>query len=194
MPSNIEIKAMLRHPARVEAIAARLSDSGPELIHQEDVFFPCERARLKLRILGEDRGELIRYERADVAGPRRSHYVIARTPDPVVLLEILTGTLGQSCVVRKTRTLYLIGQTRVHLDSVEGLGDFLELEVVLRSGQSETEGKAIAEELMKAFGVEEGDLVDRAYVDLLEAKSSTTEDTEEHQGWSGPQRGDRPSE
>lgn len=170
MHSNIEIKAVLRDRARVESIAARLSDSGPELIHQEDVFFPCEGARLKLRILDRDRGELIRYERPDVAGPRRSQYVIARTPDPAILLDILSQALGKTCVVRKTRTVYLIGQTRVHLDAVEGLGDFLELEVVLRAGQSEAEGKAIAEELMKAFGIEAGDLVDRAYLDLLAGK------------------------
>jgi adenylate cyclase class IV len=63
--------------------------------------------------------------------------------------------------------LYLIGQTRVHLDQVEELGDFLELEVVLRPGQNEAEGKNIASKLLSDFGIEQQHLIAEAYVDLL---------------------------
>jgi predicted adenylyl cyclase CyaB len=147
--------------------AARLSDTGPETIQQQDIFFSCAGARLKLRVLGPDRGELIRYERADAADIRSSHYQIARTDDPASLLDILTKTLGRGGVVKKTRTLYRIGQTRVHIDHVEELGDFLELEVVLRSEQNDSEGKHIAEALLSAFGIENQHLVAEAYVDLL---------------------------
>ncbi len=167
MPSNIEIKAILNNREGAEVTAARLSDAGPELIHQEDVFFRCDGARLKLRILGPPRGELIRYERADVADTRCSRYVIARTPDPQALLEILTKTLGRIGRVKKERTLYLIGQTRVHLDRVEDLGDFLELEVVLRPEQTESEATNIAEALLTSFEIEKQELIAEAYVDLL---------------------------
>ena len=167
MASNIEIKAILKNRATAEATAAQLSDTGPELIHQEDVFFRCDGARLKLRILGPERGELIRYERADVADTRCSRYVIARTSDPQILLDILTKTLGRIGVVKKARTLYLIGQTRVHLDRVEDLGDFLELEVVLQPEQGESEGKSIAEALLTSFGIEKQEFIAEAYVDLL---------------------------
>jgi predicted adenylyl cyclase CyaB len=167
MPSNIEIKAALKDRATAESVAVRLSDAGPETIVQEDTFFPCDGARLKLRILGSDRGELIRYERSDVADARCSRYLIARTTDPQVLKEILSRTLGVTGLVRKTRTLYLIGQTRVHIDEIEGLGIFLELEVVLREQQAEAEGKAIAKRLMAEFGIDERKLIAEAYVDLL---------------------------
>jgi len=167
MPSNIEIKAILNNRAEAKVTAARLSDAGPELICQDDIFFRCEGARLKLRILGPQRGELIRYERVNLPDARCSHYVIARTPDPEVLLDILTKTLGRVGRVKKERTLYLIGQTRVHLDRVEGLGDFLELEVVLRPEQSESEGKEIADALLATFGIEKRQLIAEAYVDLL---------------------------
>jgi predicted adenylyl cyclase CyaB len=70
-------------------------------------------------------------------------------------------------VVRKTRILYLIGQTRVHVDEVQGLGDFLELEVVLRPGQSELEGKNIVTALLSEFGIAQNELIAEAYVDLL---------------------------
>jgi len=117
--------------------------------------------------LGSERGELIRYERSDVADARCSRYLIARTTDPEVLKEILSKTLGITGVVRKTRTLYLIGQTRVHIDEVRGLGTFLELEVVLRDAQTETEGKAIAESLMCEFGINKQQLIPETYIDLI---------------------------
>jgi predicted adenylyl cyclase CyaB len=167
MPSNIEIKAVLKHRAEVEAIAARRSDAAPEIIYQYDVFFRCEGARIKLRILGPNHGELIRYARANVAEVRRSNYTIARTTDPYVLLDILTATLGRTGEVRKTRTLYLIGQTRVHLDCVDGLGDFLELEVVLRPDQGDAEGEHIADAFLRDFRIDKQDLLAEAYVDLL---------------------------
>jgi predicted adenylyl cyclase CyaB len=167
MPSNIEIKAVLKDRAAVEKIAAGLSDAPPETLHQEDVFFRCDGARLKLRIFASGQGELIRYERANVPKARRSRYLIARTPDPQALLEILTQTMGRSGMVRKTRTLYRIGQTRVHLDNVQGLGDFLELEVVLRPEQSDAAGRRVAADLLSKFGIEQQHLVAEAYVDLL---------------------------
>lgn len=167
MPSNIEIKAPLANRAAAEATAIRLSDSGSEIIHQEDFFFRCDGARLKLRMFSQDHGELIRYERSNAAEARRSEYLIARTPDPKALIEILSATLGLTGVVKKTRALYLLGQTRVHLDEVEGLGDFLELEVVLRPEQSEEEGKNIAGALLAEFGIEQRQIIGEAYIDLF---------------------------
>src|SRR5258708_1574376 len=167
MPSNIEIKAILRNRRAAEAVAARLSNAGPKTFRQQDFFFNCAGARLKLRILAADHGELIRYERVDIADARRSTYLIARTSDPKILLDILTATLGTAGVVRKMRTLYVIGQTRVHLDQGEGLGDFLELEVVPQPAQSEAEGRSIAAALLTDFGIDEQQIVAEAYVDLL---------------------------
>jgi predicted adenylyl cyclase CyaB len=83
------------------------------------------------------------------------------------LLEILTATLGRIGVVRKIRTLYLVGQTRIHIDQVQGLGEFLELEVVLEPGQTDSEGKSIAAALLADFGIEKQQIVAEAYVDLL---------------------------
>jgi predicted adenylyl cyclase CyaB len=167
MPSNVEIKSRLSDRRRVEELARQLSDSTPQLIQQEDIFFSCDGARLKLRILAPNLGELIRYQRSDLAAARSSHYSIARTADPRILLDILSRTLGQLGTVRKTRTLYLIGQTRLHFDQVENLGDFLELEVVLRPGQDESDGQRIAYELMAKLGIEPRHLIAEAYIDLL---------------------------
>ena len=117
-----------------------------------------------------DRGELIRYERDNVADARCSRYSIARTADPQILLDILTQTVGITGTVKKRRTLYLAGQTRIHIDQVEGLGDFLELEVALGPGQTtaqdENEGKRIAAELLLEFGIGPEELIAEACIDL----------------------------
>ncbi|WP_231749848.1 class IV adenylate cyclase [Tautonia plasticadhaerens] len=92
---------------------------------------------------------------------------MAPTSDPLALRAILSSVLGVLGVVRKRRWIYLVRQTRIHLDRVEVLGDYLELEVVLRPEQDEGEGVVIAQDLMGRLGIGEDDLVEVAYVDLL---------------------------
>ena len=106
--------------------------------------------------------------RPDSAVARQSDYEISAVAEPDALRGIMARALGVTQTVVKTRTLYLVGQTRVHLDSVDGLGDFLELEVVLRPGQDSAEGQAIATELMGRFGVRADNLCATAYADMLE--------------------------
>ncbi len=169
MKRNVEIKAAATDLAAVEEKAAKLADKGPMALEQEDVFFHCSHGRLKLRRVGE-RAELIAYERSDAAGPKQSRYVVYPTNDPDGLQNALSLAPGVRGVVRKRRTLYLIGPTRVHLDRVEGLGDFVELEVVLSEGQDTEEGLAVPGRLMAELGIAESQLVDKAYIDLLEER------------------------
>lgn len=172
MPSNIEIKARARNFAEIKFRAEKLSDRPVQILHQEDIFFNIEKGRLKLRILAPDQAQLIYYTRPDQHGPKRSDYHITHSTDPQNLKRVLELAYGIRGVVRKTRYLYLLGQTRVHLDDVEGLGQFMELEVVLEDGQSEADGQKIVEDLISALGVDVGDLIDGAYMDLLEKSSA----------------------
>jgi predicted adenylyl cyclase CyaB len=167
MARNIEIKARIADLALIEARVAGLAQHGPEQIAQDDTFFRCEHGRLKLRAFSDAAGELIFYRRADQAGPKESFYVRSSTAEPAALRELLTLAHGQVGRVRKQRTLYLVGRTRVHLDRVEGLGEFLELEVVLRDGEPAEAGVAEAHALMAQLQVSAGQLVEQAYVDLL---------------------------
>ena len=167
MPSNIEIKARAGEFAYLRSLAERISDTPGQLILQEDVFFPVPSGRLKLRVLAPDRGELIYYQRADVKGPRESKYMISRTSEPGGLKEVLTLAYGQWGVVRKRRQLFLAGQTRIHLDEVEGLGQFVELEFVLNDGQVQQEGESALAEIMGRLGIAEEHLIGCAYIDLL---------------------------
>jgi predicted adenylyl cyclase CyaB len=169
LPSNIEIKAYARNFAEIRRRAEALSDDPARIVPQEDTFFNTPQGRLKLRVLSANNGQLIYYTRPNQEGPKRSDYRISLTNDPENLKQVLGLAYGIRGVVKKTRYLYMVGQTRVHLDDVEGLGHFMELEVVLREGQSDAEGQAIAEDLMTSLGVEGSDLIEGAYMDLLEA-------------------------
>jgi len=169
VPVNIEIKARVHDFAAIRSRAEALSETPVQVIPQEDTFFHTPRGRLKLRQLAPDHAQLVYYERPDQDGPKRSNYHIFETRDPENLKTALSMALGVRGVIRKTRFLYLVGQTRVHLDEVEGLGQFMELEVVLHPEQTDAEGQAIAEDLMTRLGVREDDLLKGAYMDLIEA-------------------------
>jgi predicted adenylyl cyclase CyaB len=167
MTRNIEIKARI---ASVEAMAAKvaaLADHGPSDIAQDDTFFVCARGRVKLRVVSPTEGQLIFYQRADQAGPKESFFVIAPTAAPNALREALSLAYGQAGRVRKHHTLYRVGRTRVHLDRVEHLGDFLELEVELSEGERGEQGMEETHNLMASLGIATAQLIEGAYVDLL---------------------------
>jgi predicted adenylyl cyclase CyaB len=168
LPSNIEIKARAKSFEEIRRRAEGLSDTPVEVLPQEDTFFNVPQGRLKLRVLSGDQGQLIYYRRPNQEGPKRSDYHIFHTSDPENLKHVLELAYGIRGVVRKTRYLYLVGQTRVHLDDVEGLGQFIELEVVLQEGQGDSDGQAIAENLMSSLGVEKSDLLESAYMDMID--------------------------
>ncbi|HMD55572.1 MAG TPA: class IV adenylate cyclase [Phycisphaerae bacterium] len=167
MPTNIEIKAVLRDWDRACRLAQAISDVPVEILQQEDTFFNCQTGRLKLRRFSNHRGELIAYRRENIAGTKSSHYLIMQTSEPKALHQVLADSLGITGIVKKQRHLYLHGQTRIHLDQVEGLGTFLELEVVMKPDQPEAEGKQIACTIMKKLEVIPKDLIAGAYIDLI---------------------------
>lgn len=167
MARNIEIKAQVGDLGEIEARARALADRGPFDLVQDDTFFACANGRLKLRELAPDRGEVIFYQRPDVAGPKLCVYTRSTTQAPALMRATLGGALGEIGRVRKRRRLYLAGPTRIHLDQVDGLGSYVELEVVLDDSQPAAEGEAIARRLLSQLGIDPASLVEGAYVDLL---------------------------
>jgi predicted adenylyl cyclase CyaB len=171
MATNIEIKARVARADLLRKLVEDVSNTPVEVINQEDVFFRVPQGRLKLRILQPDLAELIYYEREDTLAPKRSDYYISRSQEPIKLRKLLGEALGERGVVRKRRLLYWVENTRVHLDEVENLGSFMELEVVLVEGQSMEEGLQIARGLMQRLGIQPADLIETAYIDLLELRT-----------------------
>src|SRR5713101_6441952 len=144
MASNVEIKARVTDAATMRPRLESLGTSAPEELVQVDTFYNVPTGRLKLREFANGTGELIYYERPDAVGPNVSSYFRAPSSDPASLRDVLARSLGVRATVRKRRDVFLIGQTRIHLDEVEGLGSFIEFEVVLCDGQSVADGERVA--------------------------------------------------
>jgi adenylate cyclase class IV len=170
MARNVELKARIESVEALTPRAAALADQGPIEIVQDDTFFGCPNGRLKLRAFSATDGQLIFYQRPDQAGPKESFFLISPTSSPDTLREALTLAYGQAGRVRKHRTLFLAGRTRIHLDRVEDLGNFLELEVVMADGEPAEAGVAVAHDLLDKLDVAPSQLVEGAYVDLLNAR------------------------
>ena len=170
MARNIEIKARIENVALLAPRVAVLASEGPLELAQDDTFFTCATGRLKLRAFSIDAGELIFYRRVNQPGPKESFYIRSPTTSPETLRESLSLAYGQIGRIRKYRTLYLVGRTRVHLDRVEGLGHFLELEVVLVDDETSEQGVREASELMDQLGIQPEQLVEGAYLDLMLAQ------------------------
>lgn len=168
MARNVEVKARVRDMEALARRAAALADTGPTRIPQHDTFFRVTTGRLKLRRL-DGGAELIHYRRSDAAGPELSSYGRVPVSEPAALRTLLADALGVAGEVRKERMLYRMGRTRIHLDRVEGLGDFMEIEVVLAPDEPVEMGAAEAGRVMDVLGIETGDLVDGSYIDLQRA-------------------------
>jgi len=167
---NVEIKARIADLDQTHAAVARISTKPPQLIEQEDVFFNVATGRLKLRILSPSHGELIFYQREDKIGPKTCTYHIHRTDKPEELRAVLSAACGEKIIIRKQRHLYFSDRTRIHIDVVENLGKFIELEVVLEEYETPDSGESEAQALMEQLGIEADHLVEVAYADLLEGK------------------------
>lgn len=167
MKRNIEIKARIKYFNTMKEKIEKISETPEELIVQYDTFFKVPDGRLKLRSTSLDKGELIYYERDDKRGPTKSTYNTVPVGNTAIMLEILNKTLGAIGEVKKKRLLYTCGHTRIHLDDVEGLGWFVELEVVLFPHQKIDKAVDTAHQLMEKLGIEQKDLVEFAYIDLI---------------------------
>lgn len=151
---------------------------------QDDTFFHCRSGRLKLRSSGQFH-DLIYYRRENDYGPSESFYQSARTKNPAALRTSLTSAFGQAGRVKKFRRTYSVGGSTIHLDRVGGLGDFIEIKVELTAPEtpptansgtfspaltptcSAEKGSRMVESLMSALDVDLFQLVDGAYIDLI---------------------------
>jgi len=169
---HIEIKAYLDNYQAVCDRVAALTDTAPTDRVQHDTFFHCRSGRLKLRSSGKMH-DLIYYRRKDDYGPTESIYQTASTKNPAALRSSLNSAFGEAGRVKKFRRSYRIGPSIVHLDRVGGLGDFLEIKTELgwgaTKGQSLTPetGVGIVESLMATLEVDLFQLIDGAYIDLI---------------------------
>lgn len=129
------------------------------------------RGRLKLREEPGVPATLIAYERADLPGNKESSYRLVEVPDPDAMRSALESALGITVVVAKARRLFIHEGVRIHLDRVEGLGDFIEFEGVAADGEDPARFTSRLDALRRELDIRDGDLVSRSYSDLLIAST-----------------------
>jgi len=167
--TNIEVKARCRDVQKAEENLNSIGAGLAGTFRQKDTYFKSISGKLKLREIGLDEGQVIYYERSDVAGPKRSDYEVASTNDPICMRSILKNIFGILIEVEKTRQVWLWENVRIHLDDVKDLGCFVELEALTQE-QGIVESHKRIETLMRALEIESGDLVEYSYSDLLAKK------------------------
>ena len=163
---NLEVKAKCISLELTIQNLVKLGAKHEKKMYQIDTYFNVPEGRLKLREEGLDFASLIYYHRCDTAESRYSDYHICQIHDLDSFKLILSNALGTKVIVEKTRDLWWFGNTRVHLDHVSGLGDFIELETVLRN-QTKTSAWLEHNHVKDTLKIVEETLVPVSYSDLL---------------------------
>jgi homotetrameric cytidine deaminase len=164
---NVELKARDPHPERSLDRARALGAEDRGELRQRDTYFAAPRGRLKLREQEPGGAELIAYERPDAAEARESRYRITPVADASAARETLDAALGTTVVVDKRRHLLVWDGVRIHLDDVEGLGHFVELEGVADDGSDLARERDLVERLRAELAIEDDAIVATGYADLL---------------------------
>jgi adenylate cyclase class IV len=164
---NIELKATDERSARSEAVCRELGAADHGIIWQRDTYFKVPHGGLKMREESPGRPHLIHFERASQPEQRQSSYRIAPVEGADELLAVLTAALGVRGVVEKQRHLFLWQQVRIHLDKVEGLGHFIELEAVAPAESDLTDEHRLIAQLRGAFAITDDRLCATGYAAQL---------------------------
>lgn len=169
---NVEIKARAADLGPARAVLAARGARFVGIDHQVDTYFHVASGRLKLRE-GDIENALIHYERENTAGPKHAKVGLLATTPGSPLKGMLTAALGIDVVVAKRREIHFLGNVKIHLDAVAGLGTFVEIEAIDADGTRPLDvlhGQCA--ELMAAFGIRQEDLLAVSYGDLLRGKET----------------------
>ena len=165
--TNIEIKARIDNPDQIREILKSHKADFKGTDHQIDTYFKVSTGRLKLRE-GNIENSLIYYQRSDQAGPKQSDVILYKTDLNSPLKQVLTQSLGELVVVDKKREIYFIDNVKFHIDQVDGLGSFMEIEAIDDKGDIDKD--VLLEQCryyIQILGIPEKDLVTNSYSDLI---------------------------
>jgi adenylate cyclase, class 2 len=168
MPTNLEIKAKIPNIRDAKTIARSISAKYAGDMYQIDTYFNIPYGRLKIRYIKNSHAELIYYNREENSVHRMSRFDVFSTKEPAILIKILRNAFGIKAVVRKKRILFLYENTRIHLDSVIGLGSFIEFEVPMKTKITALKRLKY---LSQVFKIREEDYLKVSYLDLIGSRS-----------------------
>ena len=162
---NVEFKAELRDRDLARTVAEYLGARHVGTLEQTDTYYRVASARLKRRETVGEETEWVLYRRPDQSGPKVSDFRVLS--DEEALERFGTAPMPVWVTVKKKRDLYLLDNVRIHLDAVEGLGNFLEFEALVRPGQSEQTCRERVMRLREHFAPALGEPIAASYSDLM---------------------------
>jgi len=164
---NVEIKARCTDAGRIREILRAKNADFRGVDEQIDTYFNCPNGRLKLRE-GKIENNLIHYLRENSADPKASHVTLFSTENGSLLKKILIDAYGEKIVVKKRREIYFIENVKFHIDAVDGLGAFVEIEAIDADGRlTETELRRQCDHYVELFAIPQSDLLAESYSDML---------------------------
>jgi adenylate cyclase class IV len=173
---NVELKAIDPDPSASLEICRALGAEDCGTIAQRDTYFEVARGGLKLREEQPGHPHLIQFERASEPQQRESRYRIIEVSDGAALCAALAAAIGIRRVVVKRRHLLLWQSVRIHLDEVEQLGAFIELEAVAEPDSDLTHEHRLIAELRDALAITDERLIAHGYAEQLLLGSSVNPD------------------
>jgi predicted adenylyl cyclase CyaB len=166
---TIEVKARCSDPDAVRNTMRSRNARYVGLDRQVDTYFRVDSGRLKLRE-GTIERFLIHYDRRDGNGPKQSNVILYEVEPDSSLKEILARSLGIRTVVVKQREIYFIGNVKFHIDRVENLGSFVEIEAIDSDGSIGTDRLgAQCRQYIELLGISQDDFITNSYSDMLDS-------------------------
>ena len=174
MAKNLEYKVKYESLDKILPKLRVLGATHRETIHQVDTYFNCPKGRLKLRETdNSDESWLIYYERPNEIVSRYSLYQLCKIPHGSSLKELLTAALHVKTVVKKKRVFWMYKNTRIHLDTVVDLGEYVELETVFQ-GQTETDAVTEHDHVKHTLELNIAEPIAVSYSDMSIQKTTKT--------------------
>jgi adenylate cyclase, class 2 len=165
MPKNLELKASFPAFRSALSTCARIRARKIGILNQLDTYFKVKEGRLKLREIGGKKSQLIYYRRSNLKRSRYSDYVIVPVENAKGMKTVCEKQFGVKVVVRKSRTLFLYKNARIHIDEVKGLGTFVEFEVLVNRGKKQA--KQLMDFLILEFGISMQSVLAGSYADMM---------------------------
>ncbi|OGU25770.1 MAG: hypothetical protein A2X66_00025 [Ignavibacteria bacterium GWA2_54_16] len=165
MPENLELKASSRSLVEALRTAGKLGARREGVLRQTDTYFLTGADRLKLREIRGDHVELIFYRRPNASSVRYSKYTVVSVSEPARVKRLFSKLFGIRVIVVKKRILYIYKNARIHIDSVKGLGSFIEFEVLVLHGKRQAE--SLMAFLRKEFRIRKSSIIGGSYSDIL---------------------------
>lgn len=167
MPQNVEIKARCSNPEKIHNILKSKNARFVGVDHQIDTYFNMPDGRLKLRE-GNIENQLIFYKRSNQSGPKKSEVILYPSQPDSTLKNLLLASVGAKVVVDKKRAIYFIDNVKFHVDEVQSLGSFMEIEAIDRTDSVSLEKlEKQCRFYMNLLEISDEDLVEVSYSDLL---------------------------